>query len=368
MYARRLASWSQAPGLPIDFPLRIRIRGLDAADSAVDHEGTLYRARAWSAYAGPGRVETTRRRWPGFNVLDVPHRLAFNAPQELAEFAGNADEWSTAAHRMGQLRNAWPNILRLPPGEFAKVMALADPDWSTVLATLSWADKNDTAGYLARQLPIPGADTKWVQRHWPLIDKLSALGARSNSATLSPLNTIEKMTLTRVLDESLRNQIGGLGLFAAPPTELARLPLTPKVVIVCENLQNAHAFIDRPGTVVLAGKGFDIPAYAKIPWLHTARILYWGDIDTHGFAILNRFRSHLSAESILMDEGTLLRNRASWVTEDTPTSAVLPNLTDAEQRVYRGLIADVYGTKVRFEQERVPWQEVSLALANAELA
>jgi hypothetical protein len=183
---------------------------------------------------------------------------------------------------------------------------------------------------------------------------------------MEKLRIVEKMTTVGFLDPELRAAVGGMRIFAASPSELARLHVAPSTIVICENLQNIHAFTDIPGTVVLAGKGFDVPAHARIGWTHGPRILYWGDIDTHGFAILNRLLHHLKdAESILMDEQTLLANRASWVQEDKPRTAALTRLRPAERDMYEALVAGDHGHNVRFEQERVPWPAVVEALRAA---
>jgi hypothetical protein len=44
-----------------------------------------------------------------------------------------------------------------------------------------------------------------------------------------------------------------------------------------------------------------------------ARILYWGDIDTHGFAILDRLRTGMPhMRSLMMDQATLQAHRSLW--------------------------------------------------------
>ena len=85
----------------------------------------------------------------------------------------------------------------------------------------------------------------------------------------------------------------------------------------------------------------------------------YGDLDTHGFAILNRARSILpNMKSLLMDEETLLTNKDLWVEEKQPHAAeMLPNLTEKEQRVYRGLKQHRWGLNVRLEQERIFWPD-----------
>ena len=90
--------------------------------------------------------------------------------------------------------------------------------------------------------------------------------------------------------------------------------------------------------------------------LTDAEVIYWGDIDTHGFAILDRLRAWLpQARSVLMDRQTLLAHRDRWGTEDRPACSALTRLTAEEQDLYADLVADAMGERVRLEQERIDW-------------
>ncbi len=41
---------------------------------------------------------------------------------------------------------------------------------------------------------------------------------------------------------------------------------------------------------------------AQADWLARCQVSYWGDIDTHGFAILDQLRTYIPhAHSLLMD-------------------------------------------------------------------
>ena len=92
---------------------------------------------------------------------------------------------------------------------------------------------------------------------------------------------------------------------------------------------------------------------------------YWGDIDTHGFAILNQLRAHLpAAASLLMDEETLLAHRAHWGEEAAPTQHDLPLLTPQEAAVYDALRRDRHQPKVRLEQERIGYGWLCARLEN----
>ena len=102
---------------------------------------------------------------------------------------------------------------------------------------------------------------------------------------------------------------------------------------------------------------------AALTWLSTVPIIYWGDLDTYGFLILNRLRARYpDVTSLLMDADTLLTHRQQWVREETPTSVPLPHLTEEENSLYRDLVEDRYGEHVRLEQERVRFSRVRRAL------
>ncbi|MGL4340605.1 MAG: Wadjet anti-phage system protein JetD domain-containing protein [Rhodoglobus sp.] len=83
-------------------------------------------------------------------------------------------------------------------------------------------------------------------------------------------------------------------------------------------------------------------------------MVYWGDLDTHGFAILDRVRAHLpAARSVLMDRESLLAHQDRWGREPKPTAALLPRLEPAEAALYEDLVSDRYAPAVRLEQERI---------------
>lgn len=85
-------------------------------------------------------------------------------------------------------------------------------------------------------------------------------------------------------------------------------------------------------------------------------VQYWGDLDTHGFAILHRLRAWLPQTlSFLMDRDTLIAHRDRWGREPTPTAARLDGLTLEEAGLYGELVEGRHGENVRLEQERLDW-------------
>jgi hypothetical protein len=136
--------------------------------------------------------------------------------------------------------------------------------------------------------------------------------------------------------------------------ELALMPLSVAVVYVVENRATFNAFPGTPDSIVVFGGGYAATTLSGLDWLHDRRLVYWGDIDTHGFRILSRLRASFPhCESMLMDESTLKANLARTVGEPSPLTEHLDHLTSDEARLYQDLREDRYGAAVRLEQERI---------------
>ncbi|MFN3429220.1 MAG: Wadjet anti-phage system protein JetD domain-containing protein [Candidatus Sericytochromatia bacterium] len=119
-------------------------------------------------------------------------------------------------------------------------------------------------------------------------------------------------------------------------------------------------------SMVIFGLGYGVKALEEVDWLKGKAITYWGDIDSHGFAILAQLRSVLpQTQSMLMDRETLLRHRTLWGQEpgDRRATTVPGGLTPPESALMRDLLANALGERVRLEQERVPFGALLEALA-----
>ena len=125
----------------------------------------------------------------------------------------------------------------------------------------------------------------------------------------------------------------------APPSGITR-------AYVIENEITYLAFPLPPDAIVIFGGGYAVQTLESLNWLASLDLVYWGDLDTHGFAILNRLRHHFpGARSMLMDRATLLAHQHQWVTEPVPSTAALDLLAPAEQDLYRALGAGVFGPR-----------------------
>ena len=83
-------------------------------------------------------------------------------------------------------------------------------------------------------------------------------------------------------------------------------------------------------------------------------MLYWGDIDTRGFAILSQLRERFAhVASMLMDRETLMAHEVHWGSEDRPSRLDLSNLTVHERTLYDDLRDNRIRKGLRLEQERI---------------
>ncbi len=240
--------------------------------------------------------------------------------------------------------------------------------WDGFVLVLQWFARRPRSGLYRRQLEIEGVDTKFIETHRQVLADLLELvlpaeDLEQGSSFDRRFGLREKPALVRfrILDES--QHLHGLSDLSVPATELAKLELGVEDIIVTENEVNGLALLPRPRTLVVFGQGYALEKLGEIPWLATRRLFYWGDIDTHGFAMLDRFRGHFPrAQSLLMDRATFLAHRPMWVTEKTPSTESLTRLTEPENALHRELLRGTWGERLRLEQERIGFGWVREAL------
>lgn len=360
-YRNQRRNWLGGEGR---WPLEISL-GCPTEDAAMEVAAELPGwVEAWREWRGPGSVTWMERHWRSLGRQTVPDRLVIAGASEAAEIAGEEAVWRVASLHYGRLHDRWPALaVRLT--RWFETLADLDPVEADILeALLRWLEQNPRSGRFPRQVPVAGMDTKWIERRLPLVSDL-LLGLRGEDCAgreglaVCGLRQGPNPIRLRILDASLRRAVGGLGDITAPLDDLRALDLSARRVYIVENVQTGLAFEDEPGAVVFLGLGYGVTALAGMPWIGDADCIYWGDIDTHGFAILSRARGCLPrVRSILMDEATLLRYRALWVREPEQCPATdLPELTETERDTYRGLKEQRWGMNVRLEQERIPWDE-----------
>jgi hypothetical protein len=109
---------------------------------------------------------------------------------------------------------------------------------------------------------------------------------------------------------------------------------------------------------------------ASARWMHDCNIFYWGDVDTHGFRMLDQLRARFpELQSLLMDRETLMTHHRSWGAEPMPYLGALTRLNENELALYDDLRFNRLGENVRLEQERISfaWLQERLKLIMEEV-
>ncbi|WP_166974427.1 Wadjet anti-phage system protein JetD domain-containing protein [Brevibacterium atlanticum] len=360
-------------------------------------------------------IDWEERNWARIGRQRVPIRLRLTTPDEVAAFVGGeiARDWRRLRDRAASIRRRFADAGgsrtrdELPDGDgdpdsdedaagdalatairtqAKRILGLGDAAFTTVVDVVDWLRGHRLGSLRPRQLPIRGVDSKWFEAHRSLVTAL--LAGIGHADAISVLDAEPRLRL-RILDPALLPGAdvatpsvatpcvagsgtasasadlpsGRLADITAPISQISRLPLLPKVVFVFENLESVLAMPAWPDAVAVHGSGYAVDQVARLDWIAGTRTIYWGDLDSHGFAILNRLRSHLpTVESVLMDEATLVAHEDLWVPEPKPSTGTLPRLTGSETRTLDRLRTE---GNVRLEQERIPWETALNRLQSA---
>lgn len=352
-------------------PVALAVRGPNADELLHRFEEVRRWAAAFEAGVGGSlqiEYRTVGGRHVGANRIPARVRVADFAC--LCSVLGTAEEVRAFDGLMARTRSEMPSLAGWAADHPLVLLEHRDV-WPRVLATVGWIAGRDTGRSYVRHIDVEGVDTKFVERHHKLLAELLHVVLPPERIDLSEAEFARRFrflskpiyTRLRFLDPCLSPFPPPVSEVSLRTDEMARIRIDAATVFVVENEITYLALPPIVRSVAVFGSGFASAGLVGLPWLAEREVVYWGDIDTHGFDILSRLRSHLPhARSILMDRDTLLSHRDHWSTEGNPTRRPLPRLTDAEQSLYQDLTSDVYGMGVRLEQERVRFSLVREAL------
>lgn len=348
-------------------PLDIPLRGPGPAEIGE----RLAEVQAWAAEweragRGPLRVEYRQvgGRLVGANQL--PGRAWVDGYAQAWELLGTRRQVSELVKLIDRAKSECPRVLPWLERNPVRSLQLA-ADWDRLLATVRWIDEHQQADLYIRQVDVPGVDTKFIEGRRGVLTQL--LDLQLDPVRINPAapDFAGRYGFRRKPDyvrfrcadpgSAYTEMMVRADELTAPPAGVTR-------AYILENEVTYLAFPLAASAIVFFGDGYAVNTLANLDWLSALDLTYWGDVDTHGFAILNRLRSRFPhARSVLMDRETLLGHRSQWVTEKTPTKATLNLLTPAEQGLYQDLVDDTFGPAVRLEQERVSFGSLERALS-----
>lgn len=363
-------------GAPL-FPLRLRLRAPDAKALGQRYE----EVRAWVRDLEEG--SRTKRgfgydiEWVDINHRQlgrnrIPDRISISTEENALRLIGKTKDAQRFEACFKSTMLAFPILADWIARKPLTVLEHSD-DWYRILAVLTWFRDHPQSGLYLRQVDIAAVDTKFIEGRRSLLAELLDVVAQQetfNGEAPKEARTFEQrfglrhkpsLIRFRILDERLA--INGLSDLTVPVDQLSRLSLPVRCVFITENEINGLAFPAVPQAIVIFGLGYSVDLLSSIDWLRNRDVHYWGDIDTHGFAMLDRLRAMLpTARSLLMDRETLLSHRSLWVQEATPHIGMLKRLTRREQHLFEDLQNGRMGDRIRLEQERISFGLLKQAL------
>lgn len=345
-------------------PIEILLRGPRPSEVGDD----LATARAWVTALDAGRQSDRRYslQWQTIGGRSIgrnqlPMRAVLSSYSQVWTLLGAARD----VHRLEEAMTVaavHPGAQRWIIDNPHRALAVAD-DMPGLVAAATWL-KDCAAGRYLREISARGVDTKFAERHRTDLAGILAVSA-TPSRFLDELGLRSKPELVRFRPARSLGLTPELTELAVRSRELAGMPLAPASALVIENEITYLSVAVPDDGVVLWGKGFEVDRVGRLPWLLGVPVTYWGDLDTHGFAILDRLRAWLpQTRSLLMDRQTLLEHRERWGVEDRPTRAALTRLTTDEHLLYSELVTDGFGERIRLEQERINWDWAQARLAS----
>jgi len=283
--------------------------------------------------------------------------------QDALQWLGRTKEAQNFSALAAQTLATFPLLLEWISQRPMRLLEHA-PVWPQVLSVLRWFTMHPKTGLYLRQIDLPGIDTKFIETYRGLLGELIDVCCPelASNANVPPgargfdvrygLATKPPLLRLRVLDPRLAQ--GGFTDLSAPVTQWQEIDFDVRRVFIIENEINGLCFPPTLHSAVIFGLGYGLDRLSSLPWLTRAEVFYWGDIDTHGFAMLDRVRALLPhVRSLLMDRETLFAHRTAWVIEPSLHTTDLQRLDSAEAALFDDLRRHVHGEGIRLEQERV---------------
>ncbi len=303
------------------------------------------------------QVQTAERNFRRTGSHELPDTVVFETIEDYIAFTGYKKEWNIFLTNYNIIKNSIPS---LHDWTLQNCLWLTDKNinWNDVLKVCQYFIETPRPNLYLRQLPIE-IHTKFIEEHAALIQSLLDYLIPDHIRSVVQKRFAERYFLKydepliriRLLDTQPTN-FGNFSDISIPLSDFEKLDLPVRNVLITENKMNFLALPAISSTIaVWSGGGFNVSYLRNVAGLAEKRILYWGDIDEHGFQILHQLRSYYpNAQSIMMDCKTF-EHFAEFATVGARNkSEKLSLLNDQESQLFNQLKSI---EKNRLEQEKI---------------
>lgn len=344
------------------FPLRISLKRPSSTELGTRFEDV----RAWVAelrLMRHARVESHEVNHRQLGPNTIPRAVWFDTVDAACAAIGKSGELQTFRSLVVLTESRYPALMPLLGKRPLDALEVADA-WPLLLDVVDWLHARPRPGIYVRQVDVAGVHTKFIEQHQRMLGAMLDLvlpevaidraASYNDFARRYGFLARPRMIRFRSLDPTQRLTDTAVDHhYSLTASDLGRIE-PPRRLFITENEINFLAFPDSPGGIVVFGAGSGFEHLAEIPWLAAVPVHYWGDIDTHGLAILDQLRAFAPhAASLMMDHATLVEHRGFWGTEEKPTRRELSRLNETELTLYNDLRDNRLHINLRLEQERI---------------
>jgi hypothetical protein len=234
--------------------------------------------------------------------------------------------------------------------------------WEDIIKVCKYFLENPRPHIFIRELPLD-ISTKFVEENEAIIKNLLDIlieehlnKDETDFMKRFHLKCDEPLIRMRILDLKIAQELfSGISDLSIPQNQFNQLDIPCKRVFILENKTNVLNFLTLPSmedSVAIFGKGFGVVSLKDAAWLANKQIIYWGDIDPHGFQILSQIRGYFpQTQSCMMDLDTFREFEDLATTGACTDVTELEHLTPEEHLLFSHLCS--LETNNRLEQEKI---------------
>ncbi len=297
-------------------------------------------------------------------IQDLPTLIYFDTEKDFLKFLSKTKEVEIFNENVKKIIDIFPELKEWIIKNPIKVIKNKF-ELEGILKVCRYFKQNPKPNLYIRELPI-NVHTKFIERNKSVIkDLLDILilehinKEERQFEKRFNLKYAEPQIRFKILDKEVSERyFSGLDDIAVPVSQFEALDLPIERVIVFENKTTFYTALTLPKmgrAIALFGSGFSVSNLKNVYWFANKEILYWGDIDVHGFVILSQFRGYFKqTKSILMEKPTFDKFFDNDSGRPISISTQL-YLTDEEQQLYEIVKTNNW----RLEQEKIPFDYVN---------